>query len=465
MTLVQILILVVLVVMFIAATKWPINIGIMGFVGAFLFGTFVFGMDDKEILEEFPASIVLTIVGVTFFFSMAQRNGTIKMLVDLAVRAVRGRLGIVPWIFFVIASILTSLGTFSPAAVALLAPAAMGFSAASGYSGVVMGAMIINGAHAGAFSPISVSGIIVRDIAAENGFDIDQGALFAASYAINVIVTILTVAVMRVFGRLRTTPEPEAVDEADGPTEATPSSGAGAPAGRLGGTAAPAGTGTSWGKGGTTLADPAPASAPVGRSVLTPQVWLTLSLIAVMVVGAVGFELPIGFLGLTCGLVLAFTSMKHSDTFVSGISWSTVLLVSGMIVYISLLTKAGVIDSLSTMAVSIGIPLLVAVVLCYVIGISSAFASSTALLTAFIPLSIPLLEQSELSATAVMAALAISATIVDVSPFSTNGALIIANAKGSAAKTIWRDLIIYGAIVVLLAPLLTWLLLVVSGIM
>ncbi|RAA52478.1 C4-dicarboxylate ABC transporter, partial [Burkholderia multivorans] len=227
MTLVQILILVVLVVMFIAATKWPINIGIMGFVGAFLFGTFVFGMDDKEILEEFPASIVLTIVGVTFFFSMAQRNGTIKMLVDLAVRAVRGRHGIVPWIFFVIASILTSLGTFSPAAVALLAPAAMGFSAASGYSGVVMGAMIINGAHAGAFAPISVSGIIVPDIDAENGFDIDQGALFAASYAINVIVTILTVAVMRVFGRLRTTPEPEAVDEADGPTEATPSSGAG----------------------------------------------------------------------------------------------------------------------------------------------------------------------------------------------------------------------------------------------
>lgn len=33
MSLVQILMLVVLVVMFIAATKWPINIGIMGLVG------------------------------------------------------------------------------------------------------------------------------------------------------------------------------------------------------------------------------------------------------------------------------------------------------------------------------------------------------------------------------------------------------------------------------------------------
>ena len=459
MTLVQILILVVLVVMFVIATKWPINIGIMGFVGAFLFGTFAFGMSDKEIFAEFPASIVLTIIGVTFFFSMAQRNGTIKMLVDLAIRTVRGRLGIVPWIFFVIASILTALGTFSPAAVALPAPAAMGFAAASGYSGVVMGAMIINGAHAGAFSPISVSGIIVRDIAKENGFDVDKGALFAASYVINVLVTVLTVIIMRLIGRLRTTPEPEAVDGGASGTAATRGGGE-----RLGGSSTTP-VGAAWGKGGTQLTAPAPAPAPVRTSTLSPQVWLTLSLIAVMVIGAVGFELPIGFLGLACGLVLAFTSMKHSETFVSGISWSTVLLVSGMIVYISLLSKAGVIDSLSTMAVAIGVPLLVAVVLCYVIGISSAFASSTAQLTAFIPLSIPLLQQSDLSPTAVMAALAISATIVDVSPFSTNGALVIANAKGTAAKTIWRDLIIYGAIVIAVAPLLTWLLLVVSGVM
>jgi hypothetical protein len=37
-------------------------------------------------------------------------------------------------------------------------------------------------------------------------------------------------------------------------------------------------------------------------------------------------------------------------------------------------------------ALALGAPLLVALVLCYVIGVGSAFASSTALLTAFIPL-------------------------------------------------------------------------------
>ena len=453
MSLVQILMLVVLVVMFIAATKWPINIGIMGLVGAFVFGTFVFGMDDKEILEEFPASIVLTIVGVTFFFSIAQKNGTIRVLVDLAIRAVRGRINIVPWIFFVVSSLLTAMGTFSPAAVALLAPAAMGFCASTGYSGVVMGAMVINGAHAGGFSPISVSGNIVRDIAEANGFEINGGALFLAAYVINLLVTILTVVVMKALGRLRTVPDPDNLES----WGAHGDSGVGSKGPDSDGRMPRQGSGS-----GTAVAVETEVRA--ATSPMTRQVWLTIGLIVVMVVGAVGFELPIGFLGLACGLVLAFTSLKSSENLVSGISWSTVLLVSGMIVYVSLLTHAGVIDSLSKMAVAIGAPLIVAIVLCYVIGVSSAFASSTALLTALIPMSIPLLEQSALSATAVMSALAVSATIVDVSPFSTDGALIIANTQGGEAKTIWRDLMIYAGFVVLIAPLLAWALLVPTGI-
>lgn len=453
MSLVQILMLVVLVVMFIAATKWPINIGIMGLVGAFVFGTFVFGMDDKEILEEFPASIVLTIVGVTFFFSIAQKNGTIRVLVDLAIRAVRGRINIVPWIFFVVSSLLTAMGTFSPAAVALLAPAAMGFCASTGYSGVVMGAMVINGAHAGGFSPISVSGNIVRDIAEANGFEINGGALFLAAYVINLLVTILTVVVMKALGRLRTVPDPDNLES----WGAHGDSGVGSKGPDSDGRMPRQGSGS-----GTAVA--VETEVRTATSPMTRQVWLTIGLIVVMVVGAVGFELPIGFLGLACGLVLAFTSLKTSENLVSGISWSTVLLVSGMIVYVSLLTHAGVIDSLSKLAVAIGAPLIVAIVLCYIIGVSSAFASSTALLTALIPMSIPLLEQSALSATAVMSALAVSATIVDVSPFSTDGALIIANTQGSEAKTIWRDLMIYAGFVVLIAPLLAWALLVPTGI-
>ena len=128
MTAVQIIPLVILVIMFIVATKWPLNIGVMGLVASFGVGYFMLGMTDKQILEEFPASIVVTIIGVTYFFSMAQRNGTIDIIVQTCVRLVRGKTMLLPWVFFLIAAALTSLGTFSPAAVALLAPAAIGFA-------------------------------------------------------------------------------------------------------------------------------------------------------------------------------------------------------------------------------------------------------------------------------------------------------------------------------------------------
>ena len=48
-----------------------------------------------------------------------------------------------------------------------------------------------------------------------------------------------------------------------------------------------------------------------------------------------------------------------------------------------------------------------------------------------------------------------------VSPYSTNGALILANAKEVDQDALYRKLPIYGAIVVAVAPLLAWLALVV----
>ena len=418
MTAIQIIPLVILVVMFVVATRWPLNIGVMGLVASFGVGYFMLGMSDKEILAEFPASIVLTIIGVTYFFSMAQRNGTIDVIVQTCVRLVRGKTLLLPWVFFLMAAALTALGTFSPAAVALLAPAAIGFAYESRIHPVLMGAFIINGAHAGGFSPLSVAGVLVHDIAQENGFPISQGALFVASFAVNLILSVLTVVVLALLGKLR--------------------DGAGSHHADL----------------------PAPGTIrPHGQQILT------LMLIVVMLVCTLGFHMPIGFVALSAGLLLALINIKEHQTFISGISWSTVLLVAGMITYVSLLQHVGVIDTLAEQALALGAPLLIALVLCYVIGVGSAFASSTALLTAFIPMAGPLLATSTLSASGTVAALAIAATVVDVSPFSTDGALVVANAREDDRQRVYRQLMIYAGGVVLAAPLLAWALLVPTGIM
>lgn len=141
--------------MFVLATALPINMGVIAFVGAFLVGTLVAGMNAKEIMGGFPADLFLTLVGITYLFALAQNNGTIDWLVKLAVRAVRGRIAAIPWIMFFIAALLTSVGAVSPAAVAIIAPIALGFAARYGISPLMMGLMVVHGAQGGGFSPIS----------------------------------------------------------------------------------------------------------------------------------------------------------------------------------------------------------------------------------------------------------------------------------------------------------------------
>lgn len=108
-------------------------------------------------------------------------------------------------------------------------------------------------------------------------------------------------------------------------------------------------------------------------------------------------------------------------------------------------------------------PLLAALLLCFTGAIVSAFASSTALLGAIIPLAVPFLMQGHISAIGVVAAIAISTTIVDTSPFSTNGALVVANAPEGERDDVLRKLLIYSALIAIIGPIIAWLILVVPG--
>src|SRR4051812_13034651 len=165
----EVLSILALCAMFVVATILPVNMGVLAFVGAFLVGTLVAGMATKDIIAGFPGGLFLTLVGITYLFALAQNNGTIDWLVQLAVRAVRGRIAAIPWIMFFIAAVLTSVGAVSPAAVAIIAPIALGFAIQHKISPLLMGLMVIHGAQAGGFSPISIYGGVTNRLLPQAG--------------------------------------------------------------------------------------------------------------------------------------------------------------------------------------------------------------------------------------------------------------------------------------------------------
>ena len=180
-----------LAAMFVVATVLPINMGVIAFVGAFLVGTLAAGMNAKAIMAGFPADLFLTLVGITYLFALAQNNGTIDWLVRLAVRAVRGRIAAIPWIMFMIAALLTSVGAVSPAAVAIIAPIALGFAAKYGINPLLMGLMVVHGAQGGGFSPISIYGGITNKIVAKAGLPLSEMTTMLASLGVNLAVSLL----------------------------------------------------------------------------------------------------------------------------------------------------------------------------------------------------------------------------------------------------------------------------------
>ena len=177
--------------MVVIATLRPINIGILGFIGTFLVGTLVLGLNEKQMLAGFPADLFLTIVGVTYLFAVAKLNGTVDLIVDRGVRLVRGRTALVPWVLFGVAAILTAMGTFPPAAVALVAPVALSFAAKHGMDPLPVGMTVVYGALAGSLSPISVLGLLVSGMVGDvPGFS--PIVLFVTAFVYSTLIAVLT---------------------------------------------------------------------------------------------------------------------------------------------------------------------------------------------------------------------------------------------------------------------------------
>jgi len=432
----------VLAAIFAVAIVMSVNMGLLAFAAAFLVGTLAADMTADDIFAVFPGDIFVVLVGITYLFGIAQLNGTVGWLVNMAVRAVGGRVGAIPWVMFGVAAVLTAIGAVSPAAVAIVAPIALGFAVQFGINPLLMGVLVVHGAQAGGFSPISVYGTIVNDALADTNLAQNELAVFFASLVFN---TVVAAVVFVLFGGLR-------LLRGERPDVATagPS---------IGGRRLPPVAGGS--QEADTHGLPARVKPPLEK--LTPHQILTLIGLVALVAITLIFYVDVGLVAISVAVVLTLAAPGLQKRAIDEIKWPVVLLITGVLTYVGVLEEMGTIDWVGENVADVGAPLLAALLLCYVGAIVSAFASSVGVLGAFIPLAVPFLLQGEVGVVGTVAALAVSSTMVDVSPYSTNGALVMANAKGVDQDAFYRQLLVYGAVIVAVVPVLAWLVLIVIG--
>lgn len=366
-------------------------------------------LTPEEFLAGFPIDLFLTLVGLTYLFGFAQNNGAIEVIVRWCVKLVGGRIGLMPWIFFALTAVLISLGALF--AVAIVAPLALSFARRHRINQFMVGLLVVHGALAGAFSPISVYGIFINDYLTTSGLSPTPLTLFLAPFIFNTVFAVVVWFVLRRRPGLR-------ADADDGLAEHESD-------------------------GGTTIR--------LTRS----QIPTLIGLIA-MALSVIIFSWDVGLVTITISVVLAAIDPAAGKAAMSKVSWSIVILICGVLTYIAVLQGAGTVEWVSAGISAIGVPLLAALLLFYMSGLISALASSLAIIGVVIALAVPFLESGDVHVGGFVAALAIAATIVDISPFSTNGAMLLANVHPSIRDRYYRQMIGYAGLMCLIGPGLAW---------
>ncbi len=407
-----------LVALFVVGTVLPINMGALAYVAAWLVGMYSLHLSEKEILAGISGDLVLTLIGVTFLFAIAKNNGTVDLIVAGAVRGVGGRVALIPWVMFAVTAVLTAIGAASPAACAIIGPIALGFAARYKINPLMMGMFVVHGAQGGGFSPISIYGTITNSVMADNGLPNSELTIFFSSLAVNLVMATILFVVLG--GRKLLAQRADQIE----------------------------------------LPERTGDEQPRARR---DQILTLVAFLGVAVV-ALAFDKNIGFVAITAAVILAILSPIKNKDAAKQVAWPTVLLVAGVSTYAAILTEAGSPQFVGKWAAGLGAAVIGALVLCYVGGVVSAFASSTALLPVIIPIALPLIAHGHLNAGLFVAALAVASTIVDVSPFSTNGALMLANRPDTITEPVYyKQILTYSVIVVVVGPLLVWAALVAPG--
>ncbi|SMX89586.1 SLC13 family permease [Brevibacterium antiquum] len=408
--------------MFVIGTWRDINMGLLGFVAAAGVGGLVLHHAPEEFLAGFPVDLFLTLVGLTYLFGFAQNNGVIEVIVSWCVNLVGGRTALMPWIFFTLTAILISLGALF--AVAIIAPLALSFARKHRINQFMVGLLVVHGALAGAFSPISVYGIFINDYLAKNGLTPTPVSLFLAPLIFNVVFALVVYFVLHRRPGLRA----EADDALSRGIESSE-------------------TGSSV------------AATNITRTSITrltrSQVPTLIGLIA-MALSVLIFGWDVGIVTITIAVALTFISPAAGKAAMTKVSWSVVILITGVLTYISVLQAAGTVEWVSAGISAIGVPLLAALLLFYMSGLISALASSLAIIGVVIALAVPFLESGDVHVGGFVAALAIAATIVDISPFSTNGAMLLANVHSTIRDRYYKQMIGYAGLMCLIGPGLAW---------
>ena len=429
------------IVVVISCVNEDLNVGYLSIGFAIIVGGVWAGMTGAKVMNSFPLSLFMILIGVTFLFGIARTNGTMEKLTAYSVRMCKGNTKVIPLIIFILTTFITTIGPGNIAGTALMAPVAMAIATRVGMPAFLMTLLVVGAANGAAFSPFAPTGIISNGLIAKMAPQIPdlfktisaEGLAWKIHFNSEVAQGVVNIGGFFIMG------------------------------------------GWAWMmKAGQTKIDIdelAPKPEP-----FTKHQWMTLASIALLIIAVVLPGLP----GMKSALPKAFLNMASnvgsvafilagflmllgagdSEKAVKSQPRAVIIMVCGVSVLVDVMDQAGGLNALVKMIGAVSNPVTVNAWLGLITGIISAYSSSSGVvMPMFLPMVPGLLKEvGGGDPIALISSINVGAHLVDTSPLSTLGALCIACAGDHEDKAkLFRKLLIWGLSMSVVGAVVCWI--------
>lgn len=413
------------IVVIISCINEDLNVGFLGIGFAIIVGSIWSGISGAKVMvESFPTSLFMILVGVTFFFGMAQTNGTMEKLTAYSIRLCKNNTALVPLIIYVLTSVITMIGPGNIAGTALMAPVAMAIASRVGLSAFLMTLLVVGASNGAAFSPFAPTGIISNGIIEKMGPSLGITDFNALAWKIH-FNSMAAQGLVNVGGFFV-----------------------------LGGWA--------WMRQqkGTVLNidELAPKPEPFNRNQIITLVMMVILMALVILPGlpatkamfgpiAKALFANVGTIAFLLASVMMLVGAGDSEAAVKQVPWGVIMMVCGVSVLIDIIDKSGGLNALIKMLGAISNPITINGWLALITGAISAYSSSSGVvMPMFLPMVPGLIEEVHGgNPISLISSINVGAHLVDTSPLSTLGALCIACAGAHEDKgQLFRRLLFWG---------------------
>ncbi len=390
-----------------------INVGVLSLALALIVGVGLAGLSTAQVLDGFPVDLLVTLVGVTLLFAIADVNGTLARFTERAVRLCRGHAGALPIMFFVIGFVVATIGAGATPASALLAPPAMAVAARAGVPPLLMAIMAGNGALAGTLSPFAPTGIVAHGVMARIGLPGVEWWTFAYNAIAHTLVGFggfFLLGGWKLFRRAGARADAAEVEQAEP---------------------------------------------------MTTQHWLTAAGIVALIVAVAGFRQNVGMVALIVATALILLRTVEESKAIARMPWGVILMVTGVTVLVALLQETEGLALITNGIASLSTPTTIEPIVAFGVGIVSVYSSTSGVvLPAFLPMVPDLAARlGGLDPLPIAWSMNVAASLVDLSSLSTGGALFIAGAAGFAdTRKLFNQLLAWGLSMSLVGAVLCYLL-------